>query len=377
MTVPSIPLSAPWETLAFCLLLLVAPAVAEPLNRRWHLPSMAAVLAVALFAPRADIAYGAVAVGALLHARSAWSLSRTGAAMLVVSAVVAVAVAVALTMGHIAVAFWLSCLAIALRAGVMPLHVGAASLCDRAPVVQTQQLATGIALVFVHLRFVDHHDAAIAAGPAIVRYGAAAALVAALITLVQRDLRGFYRGTMAMHAGMLIAAVGSASIGNFGAALLVTVTMGLALGGLGMMITSLEERVGAVTFAGPGGRVGTFPRLAAAFALFAGAGVGLPGTAGFVADDLLLHTLWMESPTATVAVILSSALLAVSSLTAFSKTFLGRTTPSRAWDLYLRERLVAVVLIVLLLLLGFAPDILLGPADAFLRVVPGETISVG
>lgn len=374
MTFPAIVLSAPWEAFAFCALLLLAPAIAEPLHRRWHLPSLVAALAVALFTPRADVAYAAVAVGALLHARSAWPQTRTGAAMLMLSAVIALAVAVALRQGQLTIAFWLSCVAIALRSGVMPLHVGAASLCDRAPVVQAQQLATGIALVFVHLRFVDHHAAAIAAAPTLVRYGAAAALVAALITLVQRDLRGFYRGTTTMHAGMLIAAVGSASIGNFGAALLVSVTMGLALGGLGMMVISLEERVGAVSFAGPGGRVGTFPRLAAAFALFAGAGVGLPGTAGFVADDLLLHTLWMESPASTVAVILSSAVLAVSSLTAFSKAFLGRTTPSRAPDLYLRERIVAVILVVLLLILGFVPGVLLGPADEFLRIVPATPL---
>jgi NADH-quinone oxidoreductase subunit M len=207
-------------------------------------------------------------------------------------------------------------------------------------------------------------------GPAVVRYGAIAAIAGALMTLVQRDLRGFYRGTTAMHGGMLIAALGTASIGNFAAALLVAVSMGLALGGLGMMITSLEERVGPVEFSGPGGRVGAFPRLALAFALFGGAGVALPGMAGFVADDLLLHTLWTESPASTVTMILSSALLAVATLVAYSKTFLGRTTPSRAPDLYARERFVAVALVLLLLLLGFAPGVLLSPADAFLSVVP-------
>lgn len=368
MTMPT--LSAPWEALAFAALLLVAPAVAEPLHRRWHLPSLLVALVVALLASSGPWAYAAVAVGALLHARSAWKDSRTGATMLILSAVVSLAVAAALMQAHVTVAFALSCLAIAMRVGVMPFHVGIASLCDRAPVVQTQQLASAIALVFVHLRFVDHHVAAVAAGPALVRYGAFAAIAAALLTLVQKDLRGFYRGTTAMHGGMVFAAVAAASLGNFAAALLVTVTMGLALGGLGMMITSLEERVGPVGFDGPGGRVGTFPKLAAAFALFGGAGVGLPGTAGFVADDLLLHTLWMESPTATVSVILASALLAVSTLVAFSKTFLGRTTPSHAPDLFRRERAVAVALVLLLLLLGFAPGILLGPADAFLNVVP-------
>lgn len=362
--------SAPWEVLAFCLLLLVAPAVAEPRHRHWRLAALVAALVVALFAPTATIAYLAVAVAAFVHALTVRVQSRTGAAMLLLSALLAIAVAVASALEHLSLAFVLSCLLIALRAGVMPFHIGVASLCERATVVQTQQLASTIALVFVHLRFVDHHAAAIELAPVLVRYGAIAAIFGALMTLVQRDLRGFYRGTTAMHGGLLIAAIGTASIGNFAAALLVAVTMGLALGGLGMMITSLEERVGAVEFSGPGGRVGAFPRLALAFALFGGAGVGLPGTAGFVADDLLLHTLWMESPASTVAVIVSSALLAVATLIAYSKTFLGRTTVSRAPDLYAREAGVAVALVLLLLLLGFAPGILLGPADAFLSAPP-------
>jgi len=363
--------TAPWETLAVCLLLLVAPAVvSQHVFRAWHLLGLAGALVVALFASTGELAYLAVAVGAMVHALTVVRATRTGAATLAVSALAAVGVALAIRQDHMAVAFGLSCLCIALRAGVMPLHVGVASICDRLPVVQTQQLSSTIALVFVHLRFVDHHAAAVALAPLLVRYGAAATITAALMTLVQRDLRGLYRGTTAMHGGMLLAAVGAASLDNFAAALLVAVAMGLALGGLGIMITSLEERVGPVSFQGPGGRAGTLPKLAAAFALFGGAGVGLPGTAGFVADDLLLHTLWMESPTSTVTVILSSALLAVATLIAFSRVFLGRTTPSLAPDLYPRERVVVVLLLLLLLLLGFAPGVLLGPADAFLSNLP-------
>ncbi len=190
------------------------------------------------------------------------------------------------------------------------------------------------------------------------------------MTLAQRDLRGFYRGTTVAHGGILLAALGTAPLGNFAAALLVAVTIGLALGGLGMMITALEARVGDVAYRGPGGRAGAFPRLAAAFALFGGAGVGLPGTAGFVADDLLLHTLWLESPTSAVLVILTAAVLAVATLIVFSKVFLGRTVPSLAPDLYRRERIAAAVLLSLLISLGLAPGLLLGPADAFLSAPP-------
>ena len=170
--------------------------------------------------------------------------------------------------------------------------------------------------------------------------------------------------------GLVLAAIGTASYGSFAAALLVMVTMGLALGGIGIMTSALESRVGAVSFNGPGGRVVAFPVLAAAFALFGGAGVGLPGMAGFVADDLLLHNLWMESPASTVAIILASAFLAVATLTGYSKTFLGRGVPSVAPDLLTRERLVAATLLVLLLVLGFMPGVLLTPADAFLSVTP-------
>lgn len=360
-------LSAPWETLVVCVLLLLAPVVAsQQRSQLWLMAGLLASLVVALFASQGAVAYAGVAAGAALHAFAAWPKSRTGAAALALTAVAAAAIAAALHGDHLTLAFGLSCLALALRAGVLPFHAGVASLCERAPLVQTQQLSSTIALVFVHLRHVDHHAVAIEMAPVLVRYGAFAALAAALITLVQKDLRGFYRGTTAMHGGMLFAAVGAASIGNFAAALLVAVAMGLALGGIGMMITSLEERAGPAVFAGPGGRAGTFPRLAALFALFGGAGVGLPGMAGFVADDLLLHALWMESPASTVVMILSSAFLAVATLMTFSSVFLGRTTPSLSPDLYPRERLVAAALVSLLLVLGFAPGVLLGPADAFL-----------
>ena len=50
-------------------------------------------------------------------------------------------------------------------------------------------------------------------------------IAAALLTLVQKDLRGFYRGTTSMHGGMLVAALGTASLGNFGAALAIRVGM--------------------------------------------------------------------------------------------------------------------------------------------------------
>jgi len=367
---------APWEVLACCLALLIAPTVAsQQRSNRWILVGVIAMLVATLFAPTGPLAYVAAAVASLLHAAAAVSRSRTGAASLVIAAGLIAGAAVALRLDYLTTAFVLSCLALAVRTGVMPLHAGVASLCDRAMVVHVQQLPSAIALVFVHLRFVDHHAGALALAPTIVRIGAVLTIVPALMALVQRDLRGLYRSSTAMHGGMLLAALGAASLDNYAAALLVAVTMGLALGGLGLMLTSLEERVGPVQYSGPGGRIQAFPRLAAAFVIFGAAGVGLPGTAGFVADDLLLHTLWLESPASTVTVIVSSALLAVSTLICFARVFLGPAARSVAPDLRTREALGGALLIVLLLVLGVVPGTLLGPADAFLSDVGGTALS--
>ncbi len=366
--------SVPWETLAVCLLLLLAPALATPRHARgWHLGGSALMLLVALIVGDGPTAYLAIAAGKLLHAARAYSVTRTGALSIALSGAAALGAAVALGQDALPAAFVLSCVAIAVSAGVMPLHVGAASLCDRLPALQAGKLSSTVALVFVHLRYVDHHPAAADMAVFLVPYGAAACMAGALLTAVQTDLRGFYRGTMSMHGGMLLAAIGTASLGNFAAGLLVAITMGLSLGGLGLVIALLEERTGPVSLSSPGGRARAFPRLAGAFALFGGAGVAMPGTAGFVADDLLLHTLWMVSPASTVITILSSAVLAAATLACIAAVFFGRPVSSLAPDLYPRERWVVAALLALLVVIGLGPKLLLGPADAFLAAPPAAT----
>lgn len=368
---------APWETLAICLLLLLMPGLASPATvttaRRsaWHLPALVLALVATLFAPDGPLAYAAAAAAGVVHGRQVRTGSRTGAAALYLSAVLALGAAAAIGAGWLTSAFLLSTLLVAMRAGAMPFHAGVASLCDRVPLLQTEQLASTIALVFVHLRFVDHHAEAVVLAPAIVRYGAAATLAGALLSTVQRDLKGFYRSTTVMHGGMIVAALGAASLHNYAAALLVTVASALSVGGLGVMVASVEERLGIVSYSRANGAVHAFPRLAAAFAVFGAASVAMPGTAGFVADDLLLHALWMESPVGTVAVIVSSAMLAVSTLVCFTHVFLGRAaTIHVAPDLVPRERVAVLALVLLLLLLGFSPGVLLYPADEFLERPP-------
>ena len=353
--------------IALLVLWLPRLAIRQP-DGPWISVLLTGLILLSIFTASGSVAFGAMAVASVLHARQVRLVTRTAVLSFWISAVAMTVASVELSRGSITVAFVASLVAIVVRAGVMPLHAGVAELAVRRPALQTQQLATLLALVVAHLRFADQIPLSYDWAPMIVRIGAVLTLTPALIALVQRDLRGFYRSATMMHGGMLLAALGAAGRGHPTAALMVIVTIALAMAGLALMMEALEARVGAVALKGPGGRVQAFPRLAAAFLLFGGAGVAMPGTAGFIADDLLLHALWEESVPGTLTVILGSALLAVATLATYSKVFLGRAVPSMAPDLGARERWAVVALALVLVWLGVLPATLLEPADPFLRV---------
>jgi len=298
--------------------------------------------------------------------------TRNGRLWLGLAALCAAVVAVALMMGRPEVAFGASLAALTLRTGVLPLHAGVFAVAERHPGLLVELFGSAIGAVLVHQRIVEAvPDLAAGVAVPLVAWGAGATLVGALLALAQTSLRGLWASSVGMHAGMLFAAVGAAGRGHGVAALLVVTTLALAMGGFGFVVAALEARVGRVMLTGDGGRVRAFPTLAAAFAFFAGAGVGLPGTAGFIADDLLLHALWEEGAAAAVVVVVASAVLAVALLRGYGAVFLG--PPGRAnvaHDLRPRERFVVAVGLIALVTIGVYPMVLVGPAAQAMSVAP-------
>lgn len=328
---------------------------------------MLGLLLVPLLGTNGMLAYLALAAVTAIHALLAVKKARTGALFLGAAALLLAATAAALAIGAEVAAFALSCAALALRSGLPPFHPGVAELCMHHRELQVQQNASLLILVITHLYFIDHFPIAHELAPLLVIYGTVLALIFALTALAQRELGGLFRTSTLMHAGMLFAAVGAAGRGHFGAALLVAVTIVLALSGLALIQNAIDDRVGKVLLSGPAtGRAFAFPKLTAAFFFFAAAGVGMPGTAGFIADDLLLHALWEESPAGAIIIIFASAILAIASLGILAKGFCGPPLRALAPDLRAHERTVVVLLVVLLLGLGLFPQLLVGAAELVL-----------
>lgn len=327
---------------------------------------LVALFVLALVARQRAVALAAGGATALVLAAVAARVSRTAAAGLVLSAIASGATVACLVAGQSRAALVASLVALALRTGIFPFQAGVAALTDRSLPLQVRQVATLPVLVLVHLRWINPEPWAYELAPLLVALGTLSTLGFALVALAQRSLEGLLRASMLMHGGMLFAAVGAAGRGHHAAALLVAVTLGLALSGFGLMLAAFSARVGPLAALGPGGRARAYPRLAAAVAVFGGAAVGLPGTAGFVADDLLLHALWQESVGSAVLTIVASALLAVATLAGFARAFLGRPIPQLAPDLLGGERTVAVVLLLWLVVLGVAPGVLVNPLTVLL-----------
>ncbi len=356
--------AAPILVLGLSCLVLFAPSLAAGARSlAWlSLAAIALLHAFAITTGSGVWAFAAIAGVSALRAIGVAGSPRAPRATAWVVVLAAGIAATGLAFALPVLAFAGSLISIMLLAGAAPLHRTAARVIESSTPRMTEQLATSIIVVFAHIKFVAPLEIAHEVAPMVVRVGAVLALLPALTALVQPDLRGFYRSAIVMHGGMLVTAVGASGFGHAAAALLVSVTMSLALGGLGVMVASLEERAGLVALSGRAGRISAFPRLAAAFLLFAAAGVGMPGTAGFIADDILLHALWEESVAGSLIMVVASSLLAVATLMTFARVFLGPPTPSLAPDLRASERGVAIILVVVLIGIGVVPSVLL---DAF------------
>lgn len=311
-------------------------------------------------------ASGVLALATLLHGLGCGT--RTGGVALGAAAAAHAATGLALWAGQGEIALATSLLAVAVRSGPAPLHLGTAALAHRAPAVLVEVGATGVAAAFLHLRDVlpAAPEAARALAVPVGVWGATAAALSGLASLSRPSLRGLWSSSVSVHGGMAIAALGAAGQGHLAGAVFVAVAFALALGGFGLLLAAIEARTGPVALRAGGGRSGPFPRLTWAFAFFAAAGVALPGTVGFAADDLLLHALWAESPAACALVLAASALLAVGLLRGFGAAFLG--PPSRRFvadDLSPREGAWVAALAAALVGFGVRPAWLLGPTLAF------------
>jgi NADH-quinone oxidoreductase subunit M len=273
----------------------------------------------------------------------------------------------------------IACLA---RIGCFPFHLWIAPLSNHGPgplSLVTFSTPLGI-FVIARLLLPIFPQVCQATFPHLMSLAVLSALYAAVVGLGQHDLRRALGYFWMSQQGFLLAGLSSLTIEGISGALLHSMGTVIVRIGLMLIAAAVVARAGTSDVRFLGGFAARAPMMATSFLLLSIAAVGLPGTAGFVSEDLIVQGLLREHPGAAVMLLVTTALNGILLFQLFARVFLaGRSPLPGALDHHdfreflPRERVVSLFLIGLLLVGGFASAPLLSVRSAVVHTLPSMT----
>lgn len=223
-------------------------------------------------------------------------------------------------------AFAFLMLAVLLRKGVFPFHSWVLTAFKRGPLLPTALLINAHLGVYLVARVAipTFPDIAGAALSIVSDLALLTAIYAAVVALAERDPRRLIGLLVVSQASFILAGLETATPEGAAGGLIYWMVVTVATTSLVAIYRLLEVRVGR-PISGEDflGLANHFPRLAVFFLASGLALVGLPGTLGFCADELLLHGALESHPQLGLALPLATALNAFHIFRLFSRLFLG------------------------------------------------------
>ncbi len=243
------------------------------------------------------------------------------------------------------------------RKGILPLHVWIPRLYEHAPIPAAIGFSAPMLGAYAAARVLFPNSPPVlleVVGTACLLtavYGAAVGLT----TDSKRRALGY---VFLSQSALVLVGLDSGSPAGTSGALVAWLATGLSLTGFAMTVAALEARRGALPMSFLAGGHDRMPFLAAAFLLLGLAGVGFPGTLGFVGAELLVTGATARFPVLGYIVLVASALNGITVLRMYLSSFCGaRDRSSHAMQLTLRERLALTALVVLLVAGGLLPGL--------------------
>ena len=183
------------------------------------------------------------------------------------------------------------------------------------------------------------------------------AVYAAGMAVVQRDVRRFFAYLFLSHSALVLVGLELPGATALTGSLALWFALMLSLGGFGLVLRALELRFGRLSLTCHHGLYEHSPTLAVCFLLTGLAGVGFPGTLGFVSADLLVDEALLANPFFGIAVIAAAALNGIAIVRAYLLLFTGdRHTSTVSLEIGSRERIAVLTLAVLILGGGLFPQ---------------------
>lgn len=253
-------------------------------------------------------------------------------------------------------------LAVLLRHGLFPAHGGFLAAFDTGPLGPVKLLFNGqlAALLIVRAdEFLPNTTLPLVMNVLCV-IGCVASLLTGLRAFTERKPRRVIALVLLSVSASVLAGLSSMEATGVAGALLIWLMMVVASSGLVAVVRSLEARTDLAMaprdHLGLGARA---PRLAFFFLLFGLALIGLPGTLGFVGEDLLFNGALHHYPIFGIALPLATALNAIHLLRTYHVLFNGLQPKDVAEipDALPRERWAMFACLAFLIVLGLIPTL--------------------
>jgi NADH-quinone oxidoreductase subunit M len=183
------------------------------------------------------------------------------------------------------------------------------------------------------------------------------AIYAACMATVQQEARRFFAFLFLSHASLVLVGLELHTSLTLTGSLRLWASVVLSLGGLGLTLRALEARVGRLSLNRFHGLYDHSPALAVCFLLTGLASVGFPGTAGYVAAEVLVDGAVDASPWVGIGVVAAAALNGIAIVRAYFLLFTGtRHGAAVPMSITWRERVAVLTLATLLIGGGLIPQ---------------------
>lgn len=267
-------------------------------------------------------------------------------------------------------------LAFAVKVPIFPFHTWLPDAHTEAPTAGSVDLAVILLKMGTYgfLRFAVPFFPAFALSKTVGLVMAALAVIgivyAALVAMVQPDLKRLVAYSSVSHLGFVILGIWGSTVESVQGAIMVMISHGLSTGALFFIIGMLYERRHTRNIADFGGLARVAPMMATAFVITAFSSIGLPGLNGFIGEFLVLIGSFGRYPwlvvVASTVVVFSAAYL----LWATQRVFFNRfTNPLNEGigDLNLREIAVLAPLLLGMVWIGLYPGPILRRTETAAR----------
>jgi NADH-quinone oxidoreductase subunit M len=183
------------------------------------------------------------------------------------------------------------------------------------------------------------------------------AIYAAGMATVQQEPRRFFAFLFLSHASLVLVGLELHTAISLTGSLRLWSSVILSLGGLGLTLRAIEARVGRLSLNRFNGLYDQSPALAICFLVTGLATVGFPGTAGFVATEMLVDGAVEASPWVGLGVVTAAALNGIAIVRAYFLLFTGtRHGATVPLGITLKERIAVLTLAALLIGGGLVPQ---------------------